>query len=189
MPEVQAKYPQIETERLLLRMFRAEDLDAVYQLFNNADIQKYLSAENKRTRERLKTTLKVFVRRWAERGVGIWCVTDKKNGEIVGYCGFQYFEGQTEIEILFAFLKNVWGGGLATEAAKACLSFWFEELSFDKVIAVTSPQNISSQCVLSKIGMLYIEQSAHYKMETSTYLISRDQYQTNDSFYKLTWHG
>lgn len=62
-PKEQSVYPIIETERLLLRMFRDEDLDAVYHLFSDADVQKYLSVENKRTREQVKVNLKNFVRR------------------------------------------------------------------------------------------------------------------------------
>ncbi|MGI8639326.1 MAG: GNAT family N-acetyltransferase [Pyrinomonadaceae bacterium] len=187
IPKEQSAYPIIETERLLLRMFKTEDLDVVYQLFSDADVQKYLSAENRRTREQLKVTLKNLVRRWDERGFGIWCVTEKNTTEIVGYCGFQYFDNMMEIEILFAFLQDFWGSGFATEAAKACLRFWFEELTVDKILAATYPKNIASRRVLEKIGMRFVEQSTRYNMEAVTYLISRNEYQADDCFYKLTF--
>lgn len=185
-PKEPSVYPIIETERLLLRMFRAEDLDAVYHLFSDADVQKYLSVENKRTREQLKVTLKNLVSRWDERGFGVWCVTEKKTGETAGYCGFQYFDNMPEVEIMFAFLRNFWGNGFATEAVKACLRFWFEELTLDEMFAATSPENIEAQHVLEKIGMRYVEQSAHYRMELVTYSISRNKYRADNCFYKLT---
>ncbi len=184
-PMKQTVYPVIETERLLLRMFRAEDLDAVYHLFNDADVQKYLSVENKRTREQLKTTLENLVSRWDERGFGMWCVTEKKTGEIAGYCGFQYFDNMPQVEIVFAFLKSFWGSGFATEAAKACLRFWFDELTSKEMFAATSPDNHASLRVLEKIGMCYVEQSARYRMKLVTYSISRNKYQADNYFYKL----
>lgn len=186
IPKEKSVYPLIETERLLLRMFRAEDLDTVYHLFSDADVQKHLSVENKRTREQLKVTLKNLVSRWDERGFGVWCVTEKKTDEIVGYCGFQYFDDMPEVEIIFAFLKNFWGKGFATEAAKACLRYWFEELTSDEMFAATSPKNFASLRVLEKIGMSYVGQSAHYRMELVTYSTSRSKYRADNCFYKLT---
>jgi ribosomal-protein-alanine N-acetyltransferase len=185
-PNEHSTYPVIETERLLLRMFRAEDLDAVYHLFSDADVQKYLSVENKRTREQLKVTLKNLVNRWDERGFGVWCVTEKKSAEVIGYCGFQYFENKPEVEIMFAFLKGFWGKGFATEAANASLRFWFEELTLEKMFAATSPGNTASRRVLDKIGMRFVEPSNHYRMELVTYSTSRNEYRADDSFYKLT---
>ena len=178
-------YPIIETERLLLRMFRAEDLDAVYHLFSDADVQKYLSVDNKRTREQLKITLKNLVSRWDERGFGLWCVTEKETDDIIGYCGFQYFDNLPDVEMVFAFLKKTWGNGFATEAAKACLRFWFEELTLAEIVAAASPENIASLRVLEKIGMRYLEKSARYRMELTSYSISRNSYQFDDCFYKL----
>ena len=181
----QTIYPVIETERLLLRMFKAEDLEVIYCLFSDADVQKYLSVENKRTREQLRIALKNFVCRWEERGFGLWCVTEKKTGEMVGYCGFQYFDNMPQVEIIFAFLRNFWSKGFATEAAKACLRFWFEEMNRDQLFAATSPENLASLRVLEKIGMSYVEKSNHYRMDLVTYLISRNKYQPDNSFYKM----
>ncbi len=177
-PKEQLNYPVIETERLLLRMFKADDLDTVYHLFSDADVQKYLSSENKRTREQVRLSLKDFVSRWNERGFGIWCVTDKKSNKVIGYCGFQYFEKMPEVEILFAFLKDFWGNGFATEAANGCLRFWFEELAFDNIFAVTSPGNFASRHVLDKIGMCFVEPSNHYRMELVTFSTSRNEYRS-----------
>lgn len=91
-----------------------------------------------------------------------------------------------QVEIVFAFLKNFWGSGVATEAAKACLRFWFEELTSNEMLAATSPENTAAQRVLEKTGMCYVEQSAHYRMKLVTYSISRHEYRADNSFYKMT---
>ena len=51
--------PLIETERLTLRLFEAADLDTAYKLFNDADVQKFLSARNKRSREQMEVLIKI----------------------------------------------------------------------------------------------------------------------------------
>lgn len=70
-------------------------------------------------------------------------------------------------------------------AAKVCLRFWFEEMSSDKLFAASSPNNGAARRVLEKIGMRYVGQSAHYRMELVTYSISRNEYRTGNCLYKL----
>ena len=177
-------YPQIETERLLLRMFEPKDLDAAYVLFNDVEVQKYLSPQNQRNREQLKNLLEKCLKYWGERGFGMWCVTEKNVGKMIGYCGFQYFDKTTEIEIVFGYLKEYWGKGIATEAAQVCLKYGFEQLSLKNIFAVTDPNNIASQRVLEKLRMLLCEKIVHYEMNTVTYTISKNQYQSLTQFFK-----
>ena len=125
------RFPVIETERLILRMFEADDFDPAYLLFSEPDVQKYLSPANRRTREQMRVTLEKLAARWLERGFGIWCVCEKINGNVIGYSGFQYFEKSSEVEILFGYLKEFWGNGYATEAACACLRYGFKKLLFE----------------------------------------------------------
>lgn len=66
----------------------------------------------------VKVNLKNFVRRWDERGFGSWCITEKKTGEVAGYCGFQYFDNMPQVEIVFAFLKKFWEADLQPKRQK-----------------------------------------------------------------------
>lgn len=87
--EKQFDYPVLETDRFILRMFEAKDLETAYRLFNDADVQKYLSPKNRRTREQLEVLLETFVGYWRIKGFGLWCATEEHIGEMIGYCGFQ----------------------------------------------------------------------------------------------------
>lgn len=170
--------PVIETERLFLRLFEDGDLDAAYKLFSDAEVQKYLSPKNRRTREQLKVSLKKFAGHWAERGFGILCITKREKDEMIGYCGFQYFDGTEDVEIIFAVRKEFWQNGFATEAAKECLRFGFENLNFDKIYAATDPQNLASKAVIKKLGMHYDELSNHYEMKLAVFSITREAFRT-----------
>lgn len=182
-------FPLIETERLTLRMLTADDLDAVYVLFNDNDVQKHLSPANRRTREQLKVTLGKLTLYWKERGFGIWCICLKDSKKVIGYCGFQYLDKTPQVEILFGFLKDYWGNGFATEAANACLRFGFEEAHCSKIFATTLPENIASQSVLEKIGMLFIKRAKYYQMDSIIFMVSCDQYTPNKDFYKLSYEN
>lgn len=182
----QIQIPRIETERLLLRFFEAADFDSTYRLFNDQAVQKYLSPENKRTRGRLKITFEKFRLRWEERGFGIWCVCEKTSQKMIGYCGFQYLDKTGNVEIVFAYLKEHWKKGFATEAANACLRFGFEKLKTEKIYAVIHPENTASHRVLKKIGMSFDRATEHYRMNLTAYTIARDEYEPGEDFYQLT---
>ena len=164
--------PAVQTERLVLRKFTAEDLDAAYILFNDDEVQKYLSQKNRRNREQLEVLLAKSINYWEKRGFGLFCVTEKNVGKMIGYCGFQYFDNTTDIEIIFGYLKEFWGKGFATEAAKGCLKFGFEKLEFEKVLAATVPENVASRVVLEKLHMKCEENSVHYDMNLLIFSIS-----------------
>jgi [ribosomal protein S5]-alanine N-acetyltransferase len=182
LPKLEMKdvyYPVIETERLWLRMFEPDDLDTAFLLFNDTDVQKYLSPKNKRTREQLETIFEKSRKYWKERGFAIWCVARKDDGKMIGYCGFQYFDKTADVEIVFAFMKQQWGKGFAAESAAASLQYGFEKLLLDKIFAVTDPQNTASRHVLEKLGMNYREKHPHYEMNTVTYSISQETFYSN----------
>lgn len=169
--------PILETGRLILRMFEPGDLDETDLLFNDSEAQKYLVPQNKRTREELKSFIENRIKRWNEIGFGLWCVTEKNVGKMIGYCGFQYFDKTTDIEIVFGFLPQFWGKGFATESAAACIKFGFENLGFKKIYAATDPHNIASRCVLEKINMKFVSKETYYGIELVTYSISTDKNQ------------
>lgn len=181
--------PLIETDRLLLRMFEVRDLEFALRLFNDAAVQRYLSPENRRTREQMEVTLLNFVKYWQERGFSLWCVSEKSSGKLLGYCGFQYFDETPDVEVLFAFFEDFWGKGFATEAAKACLKFGFEELQLEKIFAAAHPENAASRCVLEKIGMTSEGTNRHYGIETITFVISRDDFEQAENIYRLTYNN
>lgn len=170
------KFPIIETKRLILREFCTDDLETAYLLFNDAIVQKYLSPENKRTYSQLEQTLKSLSERWKERSFGIWCVCSKSDNKMIGYCGFQYFENTSNIEIVFAYLESVWGKGFATEVADSCLQFGFENLNFSRVFAATHIENLASKSVLSKIGMKFVENRNLHKIDASVYQIEKNDF-------------
>lgn len=55
------------------------------------------------------------------------------------------------------FFPEFWGRGFATEAIKALLSYGFNLLNLEEIIAITQEGNIRSHLLLEKSGMIYTD--------------------------------
>lgn len=180
--------PEIETARLLIRMFQPDDLDDLSRIYADADVMKYLSG-HALTREETAGWLDYFLNGWQEYGFGWWAVVLKARGELIGHCGLQFIHSTSEIEVTYGLAKAFWRMGLASEAARACLRYGFEELKLDHILALADPENFGSHRVMQRVGMTY-EKTAHYRDnlydgDLVYYRITRDQYQRDDSAFLL----
>ena len=76
-----------------------------------------------------------------------------ETGKVIGFCGIKYLPEIDLPEVGYRFLKEFWGKGIATEAAKACVEFAKNDLKVDKLVALIIPENIGSIKVAEKLGM------------------------------------
>ena len=63
---------------------------------------------------------------------------------MIGFCGVKYLPEIELPEVGYRFLREFWGKGIATEAAKACVEFAREDLNIEKLIALIIPENTGS---------------------------------------------
>lgn len=166
--------PEIETDRLLLRQFTLDDLDALAQLFADPEVVRHLGSGQPVSRAETETALRSIIAHWERHGFGRWAAVDKEAGGLAGYGGLRSFQG--EPELVYLLDRPYWGRGLATEMALACLKFGFEELKFERVIAMAKTQNVRSQRVLEKSGMRFERTANIYGMDVVCYGLSRGVY-------------
>ncbi|MDQ6786978.1 MAG: GNAT family N-acetyltransferase [Acidobacteriota bacterium] len=177
--------PIIETERLFLRTYRTQDLETVYLLCTDPDVTHFFSAEFSVKREDVLASLPRRTERWRTQGFGQLGVFEKNTGKLIGYCGMQYLEDTTDVEIYYGLFKEYWQRGLATEAAKAVLRFAFESLKLPQIVAVTHPKNLSSHKVLQKLGMSRGDDAEFYSTAAAYFSLPRADYKKDSSFYEL----
>ena len=101
----------------------------------------------------------------------------KSSGELVGDCGLtiQHVDGHGEIEIGYHVRRDLWGQGLATEAARACRDFGFQRLPVDRLISLIRPENLQSRRVAEKNGMTVWKEVLRQGLPHLVYAIRRDQ--------------
>lgn len=166
----------IETARLRLRPFAESDLDALVVLNSDRDVMKYITDGEPMPREQTEARLQFYLNHWQQYGFGLFVIEYKDTGECAGFCGLQYLDNTPEIEVGYRLAKNYWGKGLATESSKACLSYGFDDVKLDRIVAVVRPDNLPSQHVLEKIGLKYEKFAHYYNVDVMYYAINRDEY-------------
>ncbi len=163
----------IETGRWYLRPFTSDDLDAFASMNADADVMRYIGDGKPQTRAQTEMRLNAILDHWDQHGFGLCAVVDRATRAFIGFCGLQYLDNTSEIEIGYRLAKRSWGFGFATEAARASLKHGFEELGLDRIVAVVHPENVASQWVVQKIGLRYVKDARFYKSDVEYYAITR----------------
>lgn len=146
----------LETRRLVLRSFQSGDSDDFYDVFRQAEVNRFLQwGPRPRTRQDCDREL----RRWIERdrggGYGMLAMVPKGGNRVIGRCGLieQQVEGRMEIELGYALDPRWWGRGLAIEAALACRDHAFGDLGLTRLVSLIRSDNHASIGVAKKVGM------------------------------------
>ena len=134
---------RLTTERLLLRPATLDDLDAWHAICVDAEEVWYGAPRS--TLDEAREKLERQIAHQAEHGFGMCAVELHRAGETIGAAGLQHLDGGPEIEVGYRFLREHWGQGYATEAARASIAFGFDELGLERIVAVTLETNGASQ--------------------------------------------
>jgi RimJ/RimL family protein N-acetyltransferase len=166
----------LETERLALRRFRRDDIDAIFAIIgDDVAMQYYPKTFN---RSDAVQWIERNLRRYREHGYGLFAVTLKGSDDVIGDCGVikQDVEGETRLEVGYHFRRDQWGHGYATEAARACMGLAFHAFGADKVISLIRPENLPSRRVAERNGMKLERQVTHYGLPHLVYAMKREDY-------------
>jgi RimJ/RimL family protein N-acetyltransferase len=176
--------PEIETARLRLRVPSLSDLDDLYLIRSDPDVMRFITGAPS-TREETLAGLDKHLKRWEEHGFGQWVLNFKGEAALLGWCGLDFLDTTTEIEVGYGLAQEYWGLGIATEAAEASLRFGFEQLNLERIVAVAYPQNRGSWRVMEKLGMKYVREGFYYGADMVYYQILRQDFRPSASEYFL----
>ncbi|CDO60943.1 Acetyltransferase, GNAT family [Candidatus Phaeomarinobacter ectocarpi] len=141
---------EIETERLLLRQFRQDDIDAYAEMLSDEETMRYIGG----TGDRMDawTRMAAALGHWQLRGYGLFAVEEKTSGRFIGRIGAYNPEGWPAIELGWALVPTAQGNGYATEAARSCALWMFNELKLSEIISIIHPDNSPSIRVAERLG-------------------------------------
>lgn len=146
---------ELETQRLLLRQWKAEDREPFAVLNADPIVMEYFPAPL--TREKSDAMADHCERLIAERGWGTWATEIKATGEFIGFVGLNIPRADLPVspcvEVLWRLAHPHWHKGFATEAARAALHVGFEVVRLQEIVSFTVPSNIRSRAVMERLGM------------------------------------
>jgi RimJ/RimL family protein N-acetyltransferase len=170
----------IETDRLLLRGFRRDDLPAFAQMHTDDEVMAYLGA--RRLPPEITDGIAAACQRGFERtGVAKIAVERKSDGAFLGMAGLSFEDWYPDdIEVGWRLARPYWGFGYAAEAGVAWLDHAFKALDAPRVISIADVPNTRSIAVMQRIGLGF-DHHAELPYEGSTfaavvYALTREQW-------------
>lgn len=158
---------EIYTPQLKLRRMELSDLPSLIKYANN----KKIAANIFNISYPYKESDAVFRYNVILQGLEnenryIFAITYKTHNELIGEIGLNIDKEHNRAEVGYWIAEEFWGQGIATEALGAALSFGFKSLKLNKIFATRFLDNVSSEKVLTKNGMIKeAELIEHYKID------------------------
>jgi RimJ/RimL family protein N-acetyltransferase len=142
--------PTLRTERLLLRAFRAADLDAFAAMQANPEVRRFLGTGNLLSRTETWGLMERVMGQWPLLGYGMFAV--ETEGRCAGWTGVLHPLEWPEPELAYTLDQPFWGRGLATEAARMARDWAFTQHGFSRLASFILPGNARSIRVAEKLG-------------------------------------
>lgn len=145
-------FPELETERLLLRQATPADAQAIFTVFSDPQVTQFHDLD---TLTQIEEAIAVIERRAKgfETGRGIrWAIARKSDNYLMGSCGFTWDRQTNSAEVGYELASQFWKQGIMSEALQAILQYAFEKIGLEFVIAEIMLENLASRTLLEKLG-------------------------------------
>ena len=165
----------LQTPRLRLETWSPDDWLALRPIATDPEVMRYISNGRPWPEEQIREFIERQVRHHSTRGFCLWKLVDKSTRRVIGFCGLQpvAIGDREEIEIGWWLARDMWGRGLATEAARVALADGFHRGGLQRIIAIAQPANRASTRIMEKLGLEYERDAVHKGINVVVYAISR----------------
>lgn len=140
----------VETERLVLRPLRADDVDELVALDADPEVMRLITGGRPSTRDQVEARVR------AARGYR-WMAYARESGGFVGWFSLEPTDGDPRSrELGYRLRRECWGRGLATEGSRALVDAAFEHLDVERIWAQTMTVNVASRRVMEHCGLRFV---------------------------------
>jgi len=159
-------FPQLETERLLLRRITNNDVEDMFVLRSNKEAMTYIGRpipvvmdETARLIQKMEENID------SNTGI-VWGITLKEEQRVIGSIGFHRIETENyRAEIGYMLLPEFWNKGIMSEAMKVIIQYGFEKMQLHSIQANINPENANSRKILLKFDFVkeaYFKESFYF---------------------------
>lgn len=149
----------LETERLVMRALQPSDAAAMFELDSNPNVHKYLGNNPVATIDDCLNYIQHIRNQYTQNGIGRFAVVIKETGAVIGWAGLKFITEYENDHINFYDLgyrlqEKHWAKGYGYEVAKAWLEYGFNVMNVPVIYASAHVDNVGSNKILCKIGMV-----------------------------------
>jgi RimJ/RimL family protein N-acetyltransferase len=147
-----------ETARLILREFTTDDAEFILELLNSPGWLRFIGDRGvKNLDDARKYITEKLIGGYNKNGFGLYLVLLKEKNIPIGMCGLVKREGLEDVDIGFALAPGFERKGFAYEAAMATINYAEKSLKLPQLVAITTPDNISSINLLNKLNFSFVK--------------------------------
>lgn len=177
----------IETQRLILRHFTEEDINALFSILSDKDVNTFLPMFPLKDIEEAKDYLQ-YIKSWIQQKGFYYAICMKTNNVPIGCI---HINGDDSHDLGYSIKKEFWHKGICTEACQAVIDM-LKQINIPYITATHDVNNPRSGKVMQAIGMKYQYSYEEY-WQPKLYLVTFRMYQLNfddqqDRVYKKYWN-
>ena len=125
----------------------------MFAVYSDIGAMRWVGDGSAITREECARWIAITRRNYATRGYGMFAVARRSDCRIIGFCGIVHPNNQVLPELKYAFLRDVWGQGHASELVPGLIAYGFVSHGLTRMIATVAPENLASRRVLAKASL------------------------------------
>ncbi len=142
---------ELETERLLLRRFRPEDAERIYECWaSDAEVTRYLSWFPHESPEQTARILGIWLEEYDRPETYRWGIELRSEGRLIGMIDVVGYHRGSPV-LGYCSGRAYWGRGYMTEALGAVTDELFRD-GFDTIVIEADTENVGSNRVIEKNG-------------------------------------
>lgn len=146
----------LQSKRLGFRTWTKADLPEFAEMNADPEVMKHFPGTL--TTKESEDFIERLQRHYEKHNYCYFATEVLATGEFIGFVGLAYQTYESAFtpatDIGWRLKRSAWGNGYATEGAKRCLAYAFEELNLNRIISTCILSNTRSEHVMNKIGMI-----------------------------------
>ena len=145
----------LETDRLVLRRFTRDDVDALVELDSDPEVTRFVTGGTPEFDAEMLDAWLGQYERWP--AYGTFAAVEKTSGRFLGWFHLRPNQGHAdEPELGYRLIRDVWGNGYATEGSRALIDKAFTDLGATRVWAEAMAIHAASRRVMENSGMRFV---------------------------------
>ena len=157
-------HPKLETDRMILRMYKNEDYEKVFKWTGDPKVNKFMIYSLYKKASDVKKWFNILYQNEKEIELAFEL---KETGELIGGGGIGYDEKNDCWVIGYNLRPEFWGKGFTVEALSSMIDYAKEKYGVKKIEGTFAVDNIGSRRVMEKLGMTFDRDTEYTKFDNS----------------------